>query len=73
MVEKRTEYKAGHLREDICCRFCGEPVSIDAQGMCLCYSCGKFVDSIPVSMVRKFKRGDDIQIPLFKNGWDMPV
>lgn len=67
-----SEYQAGHIRDDKCCPICGSEISIDARGKCLCYSCGKFVDAVPASLMRKFKKGDDIQIPLFKNGWGMP-
>jgi uncharacterized Zn finger protein (UPF0148 family) len=40
------------------CPNCGEPVSVDAKGKCLCYTCGGFVDSVPAGTM-KAKREKD--------------
>ena len=72
MSEERAVYRAGTLSNDKQCKTCGDAVSIDVRGNCLCYTCGRFVDAVPTGTVYQFQKGTDVQMPLFKNGWGIP-
>ncbi len=71
MSEEKAVYKAGMIDYSKSCAICGDNVSIDARGQCLCYTCGRFVDTVPAIFDSSI-HGQDVQIPLFKNGWGMP-
>jgi hypothetical protein len=71
MTEAKAEYTVGRIDYSKSCAFCGDSVSVDVRGRCLCFACGKFVDTVPAILAPTL-HGNDVQIPLFKNGWGMP-
>jgi uncharacterized 2Fe-2S/4Fe-4S cluster protein (DUF4445 family) len=72
MSEPKAVYKAGTLTYQKICEQCGEPVSIDCDGRCLCYSCGGFVSFVDADQVKKVKHRRYTQEKLMKD-WGLPI